>query len=363
MSFCAACGAASNAQGRNTTKPNKGKGKGKGKSGPNSTRAAPPQPSAKQVETQVKDILTKAGVLPAKTYVEALIGKAPASEEKLPTQMEIEQEETPAPECDPKWLDLSIPQLKQEHSQLTSLSMQLEKAGLAEASQQARLKATQLHDYMVSKRSSGQQLDTFTSAVRKATAALERQSQHVQDLDAKLAEAKKKQVELEQAEVAAKQALTDFQKRVVPAEETPLPEESSLTDASAKFVSAILPKELPLQQQQALQIQINQALGAIMTQINLAVNAEQARTEHGSAPPTPVMPPTPQLETQPATPAAIAAAGIANQADGRQETLPTQIESAEQQTGFGKASIAMRVRADHNHSHTVIPRHNGMLSS
>ena len=256
---------------------------------------------------------------------------------------------------DPKWPDLIVVQLKQEHPNLTTLASLLEKAGLGEALQQAKNEATQLRDCCVSKRSSGQQLDTYASAVRKASAAVERQTQHIQDLKTKLLEAEKKQTQLEQAEVAAKQALTEFQKKnLVPEEAGTTLEENTLTETSAKFVSAILPRDVLVVAQEALQIQLNQALAAIQMQITQAVTAEKAaqaaRVQETLAvnAPTPVNPANvaaPPLTpvhssapasgiAQPATPSLLGPGGTGAAAGGQDEIANIQLDSTE--PGFGK---------------------------
>ena len=314
----------------------KGKGKGRGnhnyngKQTQNGTHQAKgnsvPAPDPKQIESQVKNVLAKMGVLPGnaqRSYAEVAGAKPSAQEQaKDATMTAIEDPEAAtASTVDPKWPDMTVVQLKQEHSSLTTLASQLEKAGLEEASLQAKTKASQLHDYLVSKRSSGQQLDTYTAAVRKATTAVERHTQHIQDLKTKLLEAEKKLTQLEQTEAAAKQALTDFQrKNLAPEEAGTILEENTLTETSAKFVSAILPRDIPVQAQEALQIQLNQALAAIQMQITQAVTAEKAaqaaRAQETLAtnPATPVHPANAVTPPLPPVHPGASAAGVAQPA-------------------------------------------------
>ena len=105
--------------------------------------------------------------------------------------------------------------------------------------------------------------------------------------------------DLKAAEVQAEEALQAFKAKLVEEakKDDPKAEENTLTDASAKFVSAILPQQLPEEAQQALQIQINQALAAIQAQITKVVTETQEAqkvtelaTARAAAPVTPQLP-------------------------------------------------------------------------
>ena len=229
--FCGSCGQELNAQ----AQPLKG-GKGKG--------------------TGNKGTTTKGGGGKPTTAEASDIVMAPAA--------------TPPSIANPTWEAVTPQQLKEEHAKHTQLAEGLVSAGMDDAAQEAKARAASLQQLLLKQRPAGQQLDSLGAAVRKATTAREKHEQYMKELEQKQKDAKQKLQSLQEAENAAQSALDEL-KRNMATTSAKDAEDNNLTDASAKFVLALLPESLSDQARNNLQAQINQSIAAMQMAVAQAV--------------------------------------------------------------------------------------------
>ena len=219
---------------------------------------------------------------------------------------------------------------------------------------QVKAQAEAIQKEIVARRPMSQQLGTLQNALTKATAAREKKLKET--------EAEAKLNELKAAEAQAEEALRAFKAKLMEEakKDDPKTEENTLTNASAKFVSAILPQLLPEEAQQALQIQINQALAAIQAQITKVVTeTQEAQKATELAAARAAAPVTPQLPSHggspPGTPSVLQNDHAKGNGSGSQEVANTQMDSTEPSlgTGFGKASATGRSEKSAPYQHPV----------
>ena len=347
--FCAACGKPLT---QNTTSRGASKGKGKGKS--KGTGA----PAAQQVEKQVKKTLTKLGALPSqiepsKSYADAV--KGPKSSDI--DMIDADSGKESAPAYLETWQDMSPSQLKSEGQRLEQLAKQMRELKLSKAESEILLQLEDLKEFQRSKMSGGQRLDTMQTAVRKAVASQEKAREQIADLKQEMEEQQAKLENAKLEEVAAQEAL-DKAKKDMLHENTPKAsaEGMELTAASAAFVTALMPPDLPAAMSTQLQMFINALVAAVQGEVQKTIQsvvpaATEVEKESQSVLTLPGIPAPTAMQTAQATQAA--ELSKANAASG---TAATQIDETSQDNGFGKTPLeALNV-----HSPTSTPRKRGI---
>ena len=149
---------------------------------------------------------------------------------------------------DPRWTELSVSELKQEHNKLEALAKQLKDTHCASAADGVLARMASLKSAIQKKLPQGQRLSSLQSSLRKTQASLEKQQTLVQDLEKKLTEARARETALT---VEARQFQADleaFKTELMIGDEDK--GEEAITDTDAQFeeffqeLQPSVPKEL-----------------------------------------------------------------------------------------------------------------------